>query len=330
MADGGETCADYSHDSDFFAGLFANRISKFLAVTFSALGGAILMPLIYGIIWYEKYGSDQKRTLINKLVSSLCWSCIQWFLIIQMLDMFRYVYGPLPPTLCQTELHFRFVVFTQQILFLDGIIIVRYVYIFWLKNVAAFNDDFWYMIINIWIVGFSIISQAITFCMPGRNTLYYYICTGKDPLDDEHIAPKTGFTQQIVTVLSIFLHIFVLIKILLYKRKVEPKPVSLGMFRNTFSIKSIFNNSLSDLTTCISITILCSVVVIFTLKANEIPIKDFNCYPNYLFEYFFRMIWPIVFGYFLVCLFYYRNPNLRVTLMNELKNTFTQMYPIRF
>jgi hypothetical protein len=29
--------------------------------------------MLYGIIWYEHYGSDLKRTLINRLITSLSW-----------------------------------------------------------------------------------------------------------------------------------------------------------------------------------------------------------------------------------------------------------------
>jgi hypothetical protein len=35
------------------------------------------------------------------------------------------------------------VVSVQLMLFLDCIVFARYVYIFWLKNPAAFHDDFW-------------------------------------------------------------------------------------------------------------------------------------------------------------------------------------------
>jgi hypothetical protein len=40
--------------------------------------------------------------------------------------------------------------------------LIRYVYIFWLKNLASFNDDFWYLLINVWVVAFSFISQVVT------------------------------------------------------------------------------------------------------------------------------------------------------------------------
>jgi hypothetical protein len=55
----------------------------------SVLGIIILLPLIYSIIWFERYGSDNKRPLLNKLVSSICWLGVFWFLVVQPIDVLR-------------------------------------------------------------------------------------------------------------------------------------------------------------------------------------------------------------------------------------------------
>ena len=315
---------DNDDDVDFFSGIFENRLEKNISVIFSAVGGSILMALVYGIIWFEHFGSDLKRTLLNKLVSSLCWSCMEWFFIIQVLDMVRYVFGPLPPWLCSCNLHLRYAIFTQQMLFMDGIILTRYVYIFCLKNPFAFNDDFWYLVINVWIVAFSFVNQIIMAMMPGRSSLYFYICSGRSPLKDQEILPKVGLVQQLITVVSILLHIYVLIKIHLYNKKMTIAQT----VHNTFANMYIFKNSLSDLTTCFCTAILCSLVIFFTWKVNQVPVKDFNCYPNYLYEYFFRMMWPIIFGFTLVLLYYFRNEKLRSMITSELRSAFQDLIPL--
>jgi hypothetical protein len=46
------------------------------------------------------------------------------------------------------------------LLFFDGIILARYVYIFRLKNPAAFPDDFWHRFLNTWIFWFCTASQV--------------------------------------------------------------------------------------------------------------------------------------------------------------------------
>jgi hypothetical protein len=37
---------------------------------FCAAGSLVTVASLSGIIWYEKFGSDKKRTLMNKLVSA--------------------------------------------------------------------------------------------------------------------------------------------------------------------------------------------------------------------------------------------------------------------
>ena len=213
-----------NNKEDFFTGLFENRPSKTFAVIFSCLGGSIVLSLLYSIIWYERFGSDNKRTLLNKLVSSLCWTCFEWFFSIQIVDMFRYVVGPLPQFLCIVELYLKNAIFTQQMLLIIGIIITRYLFIFWLKNPVAFQDDFWNLFLNIWIIGYSLITQGISFLMPGRYTLYFYICTGKNPLPFEKIPLKSGLHLQILSLVMFLSHIFVSLKTYNYKQKIEPIP----------------------------------------------------------------------------------------------------------
>ncbi len=49
--------------------------------------GILLGPLaLYSIIWFERFGSDEKRTLLNMLFSMICWTCIGFCLCIQVID----------------------------------------------------------------------------------------------------------------------------------------------------------------------------------------------------------------------------------------------------
>jgi len=58
---------------------------------------------------------------------------------------------------------------TQAILFYDGIVVVRYIFIFWLKNPMAVNDDFWSRFLNAWILGLSAIVNFVYGFLPGTN-----------------------------------------------------------------------------------------------------------------------------------------------------------------
>jgi hypothetical protein len=71
-------------NSDFFIGLFENRPSKVAAVVFSAVGWVVIVPLVFAIIVFERSSSDNKKTLLNKLVSSMYWLCLEWLFFVQV------------------------------------------------------------------------------------------------------------------------------------------------------------------------------------------------------------------------------------------------------
>jgi hypothetical protein len=83
MSNVSESCPflELEDGQDFFSGLFENRPSKLAFVFSSIVGGLVLLPMVYSIIWYERYGSDTKRTMLNKFVSSLCWTCFEYFVV---------------------------------------------------------------------------------------------------------------------------------------------------------------------------------------------------------------------------------------------------------
>ena len=140
--------------NDYFDGLFENRPSKVVGVVSASFLTVTVSLATYGLIWFERFGSDLKRIFINKMVSSICWSILAWFLIIQIPDLVIYFYRPFPEMFCFVHLILRNVIVSQILLFFDAIIIVRYILIFWLKNPLSFHDDFWYIFINLWVVIF--------------------------------------------------------------------------------------------------------------------------------------------------------------------------------
>ena len=52
-----------SNQTDFFHDLFEPRLSKTLTVALSTFATATGLVLTYSIIWFEHYGSDDKRSL---------------------------------------------------------------------------------------------------------------------------------------------------------------------------------------------------------------------------------------------------------------------------
>ena len=41
---------------------------------------------------------------------------------------------------------------TAILLFFDAIALSRYIFIYWMKNPTALNDDFWNLFVNLWII----------------------------------------------------------------------------------------------------------------------------------------------------------------------------------
>ena len=92
---------------------------------------------------FEHFGSDLKRTILNKFVTSACFSGIQFVVFGQSLNILRYFIGPLPNLVCFVKTVLVQSVLIQILIFADGIVVARYLYIFVLKNPFAFQDDFW-------------------------------------------------------------------------------------------------------------------------------------------------------------------------------------------
>ncbi len=70
----------------------------------------------------------------------------------------------------------------QLVLFMDALLFTRYVFIFWHKNPAIFQDAFWSLFINIWVVSFSFISQLIFTFTPGKFVYFVIILQDKSPI----------------------------------------------------------------------------------------------------------------------------------------------------
>ena len=78
----------------------------------------------------------------------------------------------------------------------------RYMYIFHLKNPAAFNDDFWYLFIKIWVNGFSVLVQFAWQFRAPRQPLGFYICSGTDLREPFKIRLRDSLLYNILLVTS--------------------------------------------------------------------------------------------------------------------------------
>ena len=72
------------------------------------------------------------------------------------------------------KLHFTI----HSLLLLDFIAVARYIFIFWLKNPAGFNDEFWSTMINLWTFVATFLLQFTQIFLPGKDYPDTWICSG--------------------------------------------------------------------------------------------------------------------------------------------------------
>ena len=109
--------------------IFEDRPLKNVGVISSLVVIVILFCLLSGIIWFERYGSDLRRILINRLVSCICWCLLQGMIFLWLADVVLYFYRPFPLWICYLQIIYRQAVILRLILLFDSIIITRYIYL---------------------------------------------------------------------------------------------------------------------------------------------------------------------------------------------------------
>lgn len=275
--------------------------------------------LLIGIIWFEKFGLNYKSTLINKLVSFLCQSCIEYFITVSIPDILRVIFGPLPDSICSLELVSKNVYLVQLLIILDAILIAKYLFIFKLKNPLGFNDEFWSKYITLWIRGLSWLPQIVVFLLPGKTTLSWYICVGIEPPDEElPMSKKMNLT--FFYSLSALIHLYIPLKIKMFKKKRPVQKIITISSKNYANGKNL--EHLINLTSSVITFGLTVMTVLFIMISNLIGPRDISLYPAYLFEYFYRFCWPPFFFFVVAVIYYFRHLDLRRSALDYLKNIF--------
>jgi len=208
-----------SPNDDFFAPAFQNGHLKTSVIVFSILYLFFIIPSGFGIIWFERFGSDLKRNLINRLLTSVCWNGLIFYCFVQPIETARYIFGPLPKSLCLLHLMNKNVLNIQTLLFSDGVTVAHYFYIFSLKDPVRFKDDFWHILINIWVISFAFLTQSVYVYLPGHQPISFYLCTGTNPQSDGmKISVKLNTVPISPTIL---LHLYQKLVLVLNKNKFQ-------------------------------------------------------------------------------------------------------------
>jgi hypothetical protein len=122
-----------------------------------------------------------------------------------------YLVAPTYDFLCRTNFVFGVTTAIHTILLHNAAIIVKYIFIFQLKNPTVIQDDFWNLFINLWIFFASLISQIIFQMLLGRDPMYLMVCSGKAPTQYLASTVKRNYTIIFLVLFStiVNLHFFI-------------------------------------------------------------------------------------------------------------------------
>ena len=128
---------------DFYPILTENNFPRILCLGISCSTILFGIPFLLSIIWFERFGLDKTRTIINMLVARVSLTKINFLLLVQVPEIVRYTYGPLPDWVCLWQTIFRDSFTLIALLHFDAIVIVRYgeiIVLFYPKLILTFDS----------------------------------------------------------------------------------------------------------------------------------------------------------------------------------------------
>ena len=283
--------------------------SKNFGITISIFSIVFVSLSKYFVIWYEKYGTNQNKTLINYLFVSACWTGIAYNTFIQIPEVIIAFGYPLGRLFCTSTLIAKNVCMMHFASIACSISVVRYLYIFVYRNSNGRFDEFWCSFVNKLILQLAFLSEFVFQFLPGRNPYYYYVCLGKNP--EQGLKPKLNFGLQINLVACFFLYLFVVIKIKHYNYKF--------MKVNVITSSTIEKAKLSEFITSAITLVTMLVVLTVSIILNGTPGHKLITYPYFYLVQFHLHGCPFLFSFLLTLSHLLSNKKLREGIHRELK-----------
>ena len=202
---------------NLFDGVYEIRPSKVVGIIISVINIFLISPLLYFVIWYEKFGSNHNRSLINQFATSGCWTALAYCFLVQVPELLIALKGALGSPFCYLHLLLKNVLGIQYTLQAAAIPFVKYLYIFVLKNPSGQNDDFLCFFFNIAVILLATLAQCVFLFLPGRNSYIFNVCSGEDPRQLKGL--KLNYSLHFSFFILFFAYFFVLFKIKCYSSK---------------------------------------------------------------------------------------------------------------
>jgi len=160
--------------------IFGDTTSIICALVLSTICDLAILPVFYGIIWYEV--NSHIRTLINQVLALACWASLLYAIWTLVHTFARFFIGPLGDVVCGLDVIVMNVVGMCEMIFMTCIVVAKYVFVHLMKNPVALDDEFFKLVIGLMSAFLSFLTQLVFIFSPGRNPLRFYICVGKIPL----------------------------------------------------------------------------------------------------------------------------------------------------
>ena len=311
---------------DYFGGLMENRASKIGSVLFSQLGNCIALFLTFCIIWYEKFGNTEYKTVINRITEQTWWLVLAYYGTIQQIEIARYVFGPLPWTLCQLTVFAKLFATMYGIVLLDIIIITRYLFIFWIRNPVSLNDELLGAFITMWALMVSFIVQFVLMMMPGKEFPDVWFCSGVDPNSSLEQTYRSVLGYTIFKALSVVLHLAIGTRIKLYQWKVKKENSKYDPRTKVTRLFHMGKNSIISIGESIIPGIVVAIAVLPRPPRSYLDLNTFNSYPDCLHEYYFTLIRPVFFVIVILLNKIISDKELQKLLWREVKDVFANLY----
>jgi hypothetical protein len=198
----------------------------------------------------------------------------------------------------------------------DFAVVIKFIYVFHLKNPSAFPDDFWAKLITIWVQIFGIVFMVVWHTNAKRQPIGFYICTGQaPPVEDSSFSLFYGA----LVLISIALHVIVYIFVANHNRKTKIGPLTYQAFFKKVLLKDNEASSLSNMLILIFnlVAILFSINVIKSINKVE-PVK-LNSAPYGYYVLFAYLVSPGLLTLMSLGLFYGKHQQLRKAIWTEIK-----------
>ena len=152
---------------------------------------------------------------LNRFASMNCFTALAILVFVLAPEMLRYLIGPLPLKICQLKNLLDMTCVCSVVIAADASMAAKYVYIFWRKNPASFNDDFWFCFAFLWISAASSLLVGSLHFISGFKTRQIDVCSGQEFQPNDDFMVSKGLAA--VVIFSIVLQLTLRTKVALYK-----------------------------------------------------------------------------------------------------------------